>query len=225
MERDAASDASFGRWLRRRRKALDLTQDALAEQVGCSVATIRKIETDERRPSRQIAELLADVLAIASGERTLFLQVARGQRHTERLASAPAPTDRLSEHAILAPLSRLPIPLTPLIGREIELAELTRLLARADCRLLTIVGPGGIGKTRLAIAAAAESGAAFPDGVSSSSRRSLRRSGSRLMGRSSQRHGCSTTSARSICCWCSTTSSICSMAWRCCPRCFSTHAR
>src|SRR3954471_11071934 len=86
LERDAVSDASFGRWLRRRRKALDLTQDALAEQVGCSVATIRKIESDARRPSRQIAELLADVLAIPLDERPLFLQVARGERVTERLA-------------------------------------------------------------------------------------------------------------------------------------------
>src|SRR5262245_15041281 len=53
------SDTSFGLWLRRRRKALDLTQDALAARVGCSVATIRKIEADERRPSHQIAEILA----------------------------------------------------------------------------------------------------------------------------------------------------------------------
>ena len=46
-------NASFGYWVRRRRKALDLTQDALALQVGCSVMTIRKIEGDIRRPSRQ----------------------------------------------------------------------------------------------------------------------------------------------------------------------------
>src|SRR5207244_2609622 len=59
----------------------------------------------------------------------------------------------------------LPIPPTPLIGREPELADLTHLLARAECRLLTIVGPGGIGKTRLAIAAIAEQGEAFAEGV------------------------------------------------------------
>jgi predicted ATPase/DNA-binding XRE family transcriptional regulator len=158
-------DASFGEWLRRRRRALDLTQEALAARVGCSVATIRKIETDDRRPSRQIAEILAEVLAIAPDERPLFLQVARGERRTERLASAPLPTDRPGVRPTPAPPSRLPIPLTPLIGRETELAELTQLLGRAECRLLTLIGPGGIGKTRLAIAAAAEQSTAFRDGV------------------------------------------------------------
>jgi len=43
---------SFGYWIRRQRKALDLTQQVLAERVGCSVAAIKKIEGDERWPSR-----------------------------------------------------------------------------------------------------------------------------------------------------------------------------
>ena len=53
---------SFGNWLRQRRKALDLTQIDLADQVGCSVVTVRKIEADERRPSKQITHRLADGL-------------------------------------------------------------------------------------------------------------------------------------------------------------------
>ena len=47
---------SFGHWLQRRRKALDLTQEELARRVGCAAETLRKIEADARRPSRQIAE-------------------------------------------------------------------------------------------------------------------------------------------------------------------------
>ncbi len=58
-------DGSFGNWLRQRRKALDMTQAELAEQVGCATVTIRKIEADERRPSKQISERMAEVLAIS----------------------------------------------------------------------------------------------------------------------------------------------------------------
>jgi transcriptional regulator with XRE-family HTH domain len=111
MERDM----SFGEWLRRRRKTLDLTQEALSEQVGCSVATIRKIESDERRPSRQIAELLATALAIPSHDRPTFLQVARGERRAERLALADPLMDRPVEHPLvstIAPAS--PTPADPL---------------------------------------------------------------------------------------------------------------
>ena len=45
---------SFGYWLRLRRKGLDLTQDGLADRAGCSVALIRKIESEERRPSENL---------------------------------------------------------------------------------------------------------------------------------------------------------------------------
>jgi transcriptional regulator with XRE-family HTH domain len=52
---------SFGYWLRLKRKALDLTQEGLADRVGCSPAMIRKIESEERRPSAQIIERFAEV--------------------------------------------------------------------------------------------------------------------------------------------------------------------
>lgn len=77
---------SFGEWVRRRRKALDLTQDALARQVGCALSMIRKIEADERRPSRQIAELLADALAVPETEREQFLRTARAELAPDQLA-------------------------------------------------------------------------------------------------------------------------------------------
>src|SRR5215510_5430669 len=82
------STSSFGYWIRRQRKALDLTQQALADQVGCSLAAIKKIEQDERRPSRQIAERLADVMGVPVDQREIFLEVARGLRSVDQLSLA-----------------------------------------------------------------------------------------------------------------------------------------
>src|SRR5262245_22016481 len=95
------STTSFGYWLRRRRKALDLTQDELARLAGCATATIKKIEADERRPSRQLAERLAEFLRIPTEERTVFLQAARAELAVDRLA-LPA------EPAVSPPLQRRP---------------------------------------------------------------------------------------------------------------------
>ena len=64
----------------------------------------------------------------------------------------------------VAPSPTLPVPPTPLLGREGELATARRLLD-AGCRLLTLTGPAGVGKTRLALAVAEERLAAFPDGA------------------------------------------------------------
>src|SRR5215470_13627986 len=83
---------SFGYWIRRQRKARDLTQQALADKVGCSVAAIKKIEGDERRPSRQIAERLADVMGIPVDQRGKFLEVARGLRPVDQLSLAHEPS-------------------------------------------------------------------------------------------------------------------------------------
>src|SRR5215211_3994142 len=70
-------ELSFGRWLKGRRKDLELTQEGLAEQAGCSVETIRKIEAGSLRPSRQLAELLAAGLNIPRDEQPAFVQWAR----------------------------------------------------------------------------------------------------------------------------------------------------
>ena len=83
--------SSFGYWIRRQRKALDLTQQVLAERVGCSLAAIKKIESDERRPSRQIAERMADVLGVPEGQREIFLDVARSVRSVDQLVLAHGP--------------------------------------------------------------------------------------------------------------------------------------
>jgi transcriptional regulator with XRE-family HTH domain len=83
------TEVSFGDWVRRRRKALDLTQQQLAHRVGCSLATLQKIERDERRPSRQLATLLGEHLQVPANQRDRFIQVARGERLAETLAPFP----------------------------------------------------------------------------------------------------------------------------------------
>lgn len=94
--------ASFGYWLRRRRKALDLTQADLARQVGCSLHLIQKIEADSRRPSRQVAERLAACLAIElPEERDAFVQAARAEQAVGRLS--PPPTTPISLQGDVAP--------------------------------------------------------------------------------------------------------------------------
>src|SRR5215510_7647195 len=147
---------SFGYWIRRQRKALDLTQQVLADRVGCSVAAIKKIEGDERRPSRQIAERLADVLGMPAGQRETFVEVARGLRPVDQLVLACEPSTPAS-----TPLQKpesyphnLPMQLTSFIGRERELEEVKHLLL--NTRLLTLTGSGGTGKTRLALHLAAD---------------------------------------------------------------------
>jgi len=86
--------SSFGYWLRRRRKALDLTQAELAQRVSCSLELIQKIEADARRPSRQLAEKLAECLGIAADERAAFVQAARAERSADRLALPSQPVEQ-----------------------------------------------------------------------------------------------------------------------------------
>lgn len=181
---------TFGDWLKERRRQLDLTQQELADRAGCSLGTIRKIEQNARRPSKQLAELIGQALAISADQTEAFITFARTDPYTAsppaeliaaagetaaspRLPIAPAVAHNLTAEPIR---HNLPATLTPFIGRRTELAALEELLADADKRLVTIVGPGGMGKTRLALALAerfvdrrqpaATAGAiSFPDGV------------------------------------------------------------
>src|SRR5215210_3316916 len=108
-------ETSFGRWLRARRRALDLTQDDLARRVGCAVVTIQKLEADERRPSRQLAERLADGVQIAADDRAAIIMLARAEPYLDPVSPAAAAAPL---HAPQRTPTTLPTPLTQLIGRK-----------------------------------------------------------------------------------------------------------
>jgi predicted ATPase/DNA-binding XRE family transcriptional regulator len=153
---------SFGYWLKLRRKALDLTREEMAKQVGYSAATIRKIEDEERHPSTQVVERLAEFLKIPQNERTDFLRFGRGD-----LQALPGEIqeDTPWHNPAKSTRSNLPALFTSLIGRKQEIADVRKYLAKNDIRLVTLIGPPGIGKTRLSVEAARAALPDFADGV------------------------------------------------------------
>jgi predicted ATPase len=145
----------FGDLLRRHRLAARLTQEALAERSRLSTPAIGALERGVRQhPYRVTVGLLADALGLSPPQREEFALAARGRGRPRERSSPAEGHDR-----------RFPAPLTPLIGREAELALAVDALRRPQVRLLTLTGSPGVGKTRLGLAVASALRADFPDGV------------------------------------------------------------
>ena len=139
---------SFGAWLGQQRKAQQLTQADLAGRLGYSVETIKKIEEGKRRPSRQLAEAVANWIGIADEQRMLFVQFCRDLAPTSPdVPWSVEPTAAATHRG----LDTLPAAATTFIGRSATIRELDTLLRQPSVRLLTLTGPPGIGKTRLSL--------------------------------------------------------------------------
>jgi predicted ATPase/DNA-binding XRE family transcriptional regulator len=131
-----AASRPFGAHLKALREAAGFTQEELATVAGLSVHGISALERGERRrPQLETVRALCAALNLTSAARDDLFAAARGP-----VVAAGTPKS-------IPP----PLPLTALLGREADLRILRRWLADAATRLLTLVGPGGVGKTRLAL--------------------------------------------------------------------------
>jgi predicted ATPase/DNA-binding XRE family transcriptional regulator/tetratricopeptide (TPR) repeat protein len=134
---------TFGQWLKQQRRSQDYTQSALAERINCAVVTLRKIESDDLRPSHQMVQRILDELQVPPAAQTGLLALACNEQIGQR--------------------SNLPTPLSRLIGRDYELERAVQSL-RNGTRLLNIIGSPGVGKSRLSIQIASQALSSFANG-------------------------------------------------------------
>ncbi len=150
---------TFGALLRRYRLNAGISQEELADRAGLSVRGISDLERGVRRtPQRETVRLLAEALGLSEAER-LDLERFVGRRRGAALVPS-MPPDVPPSGTI-----NLPVPSTPLVGRQRETAAVRELILDLGARLVTLTGAGGVGKTRLALRIAEELSGAFTQGV------------------------------------------------------------
>ena len=163
---------AFGTVLRRQRRAAGLTQEELAARAGLSARGIADLERGARHtPRRDTVELLAQALGGSPEVKaTLFAALAAARRTASPTNGSGGTADGVASdvpptqvHA--QPRHNLPAQVSSLLGRDDAIRAVVALARRAEVRLVTLTGPGGVGKTRLAIAVAAGLLDDYTDGV------------------------------------------------------------
>jgi predicted ATPase/transcriptional regulator with XRE-family HTH domain len=152
---------SFGELLRRFRVAASLTQEALADRCRISPATIAAIEQGRRKaPRLSTVRLIAEALELSAADREVLARAADDADAAPVAAASPAGTAVRAGTRLVA---GLPTARTSFIGRDRE--QVAVLAALADHRVVSLVGPGGVGKTRLAARAAEAAADRYPFGA------------------------------------------------------------
>ncbi len=148
----------FARLLNHALRRQDRSASWLAQRLGVSPSTVGRWLNDGVRPgSPELVAKIADILGRDADIQALL--AAAGYGYTESTASSdsqPALNPSLAASAVSSTMQKLPLPPTPLVGRQQERRQLAKWFTDPTVRLVTIVGPGGMGKTRLALAAAQE---------------------------------------------------------------------
>ena len=153
--------AQLASLVRHYRLAAGLSQEDLAERTGLSVRTISDFERGLRvAPRLESIRMLADGLGLADSERALLIAAARPE-----LTMHPPGRSNDELSFLGKPFVEIPNAPGALIGREREVADLISMLSIGTSRLITLTGPGGVGKTRLALAVARDVAPAFSGGV------------------------------------------------------------
>ncbi|HEY4020247.1 MAG TPA: helix-turn-helix domain-containing protein [Pseudonocardiaceae bacterium] len=151
-----SSDRSFGALLRKYRLSAGLSQESLAERARMSARGVSDLERGiHKAPYRETLLQLMEALGLDAEQRATLEAAGRSRGRSQTAAPKPPAN---SPHNLVEEA-------TSFIGRVEEIAHILELLERSEVRLITLTGPGGSGKTRLALRVAATALDSFPDGV------------------------------------------------------------